>query len=40
MKANRLRRGQLIIYEGDLYRVFDALHQTPGNLRARMQCKL
>jgi len=40
MKANRLRRGQLIVFEGDLWRVFEALHQTPGNLRARMQCRL
>ena len=40
MKANRLRRGQLIVFEGDLWRVFEAVHQTPGNLRARMQCRL
>jgi elongation factor P len=40
MKANGLRRGMIIKYEGDLWRVFDALHQTPGNLRARMQTKL
>jgi len=40
MKANRLRRGQLIVFEGDLWRVFEAIHQTPGNLRARMQCRL
>ena len=40
MKANRLRRGQLILFEGDLWRVFEASHQTPGNLRARMQCRL
>jgi elongation factor P len=40
MKANRLRKGDLIMFEGDLFRVFEANHQTPGNLRARMQCKL
>jgi elongation factor P len=40
MKANRLRRGDIIHYEGELWRVFEALHQTPGNLRAKMQTKL
>jgi len=40
MKANHLRRGMVILFEGDLWRVFDATHQTPGNLRARMQTKL
>jgi elongation factor P len=40
MKANKLRPGVIIKFEGDLWRVFEALHQTPGNLRARMQCKL
>jgi elongation factor P len=40
MKANQLRRGMIIKFEGDLWRVFEALHQTPGNLRARMQTKL
>lgn len=40
MKANRLRPGTIIRFEGDLWRVFEALHQTPGNLRARMQTKL
>ena len=40
MKANRLRRGDVILYEGDLWRVFEMIHQTPGNLRARVQTKL
>lgn len=40
MKANRLRAGVVILFEGDLWRVFEAQHQTPGNLRARMQTKL
>jgi elongation factor P len=40
MKANRLRKGDIITFEGELYRVFEALHQTPGNLRARMQTRL
>jgi elongation factor P len=40
MKANHLRPGVVIVFEGDLWRVFEALHQTPGNLRARVQTKL
>lgn len=40
MKANRLRPGTIIKFEGDLWRVFEAMHQTPGNLRARVQTKL
>ena len=40
MKANNLRPGVVIVFEGDLWRVFEAQHQTPGNLRARMQTKL
>lgn len=40
MKANNLRRGNIVKFEGDLWRVFDVEHQTPGNLRARVQTKL
>lgn len=40
MKANNLRRGMIVKFEGDLHRVFDVEHQTPGNLRARVQTKL
>ena len=40
MKANNLRRGNIIKFEGDLWRVFEVEHQTPGNLRARVQTKL
>jgi elongation factor P len=40
MKANSLRPGMIVRFEGDLWRVFEAIHQTPGNLRARMQTKL
>jgi elongation factor P len=40
MKANKLRVGVIINFEGDLWRVFEAIHQTPGNLRARVQTKL
>jgi len=40
MKANRLKAGDIIIFEGELWRVFQTEHQTPGNLRARVQTKL
>ena len=40
MKANNLRRGQIVVFEGDLWRVFEAVHKTPGNLRAHVQTKL
>jgi elongation factor P len=40
MKANNLRRGMMVRFEGDLWRVFEVEHQTPGNLRARVQTKL
>lgn len=40
MKANNLRRGMMVKFEGDLWRVFEVEHQTPGNLRARVQTKL
>src|SRR5436190_10834736 len=40
MKANNLRRGYIIKFEGDLWRVFEVEHQTPGNLRARVQTKI
>lgn len=40
MKANNLRRGNIVKFEGDLWRVFEVEHQTPGNLRARVQSKL
>src|SRR5262245_42246081 len=40
MKANNLRRGMIVKFENDLWRVFGVEHQTPGNLRARVQTKL
>ena len=40
MKANHLRKGMIIKFEGDLWRVFMVEHQTPGNLRARVQSKI
>ncbi|MBK6428231.1 MAG: elongation factor P [Blastocatellia bacterium] len=40
MNANAIRRGHIIIYNGEPYRVLDFQHRTPGNLRAFVQCKL
>ena len=40
MKANNIRRGNIVKFEGDLWKVFEVEHQTPGNLRARVQTKL
>jgi len=40
MKANHMRRGMIVKFEGDLWRVHEVEHQTPGNLRARVQTKL
>lgn len=40
VQATRLRKGNLIQWEGGLYRVVDLYHITPGNKRAHVQCKL
>ena len=40
MKASTIRRGTVILYNKQPYRVMDALHSTPGNLRAKMQLKM
>lgn len=40
MKASGLRKGTVILYEKTPYRVMEANHSTPGNLRARVQTKL
>ena len=40
LNANQLRKGMVIDFEGAPCKVLDAQHQTPGNLRARMQTKL
>jgi len=39
-QANRLRPGSVIIYNGDLCRVTNVTHLTPGNLRALVQAKM
>src|SRR4029079_3247738 len=40
MNANHIRRGNIIIYNGEPHRVMDFQHRTPGNLRAFVQVKL
>jgi elongation factor P len=40
MRASDIRRGQAVIIEGKLYVVTNADHNTPGNLRAKVQFKL
>jgi len=40
MKANDIRRGTVIMYNGAPHRVIDFHHHTPGNLRAMVQTKL
>ena len=38
--ATQIRRGMIILFEGQLCKVVDFRHHTPGNLRAMMQTKL
>ena len=40
MKANDIRKGQVIKVNGDLFTVLWFAHRTPGNLRAFVQVKL
>jgi elongation factor P len=40
MRASEVRRGQAVIIDGKLYLVTNADHNTPGNLRAKVQFKL
>jgi elongation factor P len=40
IQATRLRKGMLVQFEGDLYRVDDTNHLTQGNKRGHIQCKL
>ncbi|MBN1283054.1 MAG: elongation factor P [Proteobacteria bacterium] len=40
VQANRMRAGNVIIYNGDLCRVLSVTHLTPGNLRAMVQAKM
>jgi elongation factor P len=40
IQATQLKRGMVIKHEGDLYRVVEAQHKTPGNLRGMVQAKI
>jgi len=40
MQATQLRVGNIIEHEGQLWRVMQATHRTPGNKRGFMQAKL
>ena len=40
MRASDIRRGQAVIIDGKLYVVTNADHNTPGNLRAKVQFKM
>jgi elongation factor P len=40
MRANQIRRGMIILHNGQPHRVLDCRHHTPGNLRAMMQTKM
>jgi len=40
MRASDIRRGQAVIIEGKLFVVTNADHNTPGNLRAKVQFKM
>src|SRR5579871_5373157 len=40
MRASEVRRGQAIIVDGKLFVVTNADHNTPGNLRAKVQFKM
>jgi elongation factor P len=40
MQANDLRRGMVVKFNGDLCKVMEFNHHTPGNLRAMVQAKL
>jgi len=40
IQATQLKRGMCIKHQGDLYRVVEAMHKTPGNLRGMVQAKI
>jgi len=40
MKATNIRKGQLLLVEGELFRVLNMDHVTPGKGRAHIQTKL
>lgn len=40
MPATQIRRGNVILFNGEPHRVIDFHHHTPGNLRAMVQAKM
>jgi len=40
MRASEIRKGQAVIFDGKLFVVTGADHNTPGNLRAKVQFKM
>jgi elongation factor P len=38
--ATELRAGNIVVYNGQLHRVLQVVHVTPGNWRGMVQCKL
>jgi elongation factor P len=40
MPATQIRRGNVILFNGDPHRVIEFHHHTPGNLRAFVQAKM
>ena len=40
IQATQLKRGMCIKHDNDLYKVFEAQHKTPGNLRGLVQAKI
>jgi elongation factor P len=40
IQATQLKKGMCIKHENDLYRVVEAQHKTPGNLRGMVQAKI
>src|SRR5690349_3641959 len=40
MRASDIKKGQAVVIDGKLYVVTGADHNTPGNLRAKVQFKL
>ena len=40
MKAKDIRKGSVIMYKNEPFKVMDFHHHTPGNLRAMVQTKL
>jgi elongation factor P len=40
IQATQLKRGMCVKHDNDLFRVVEAMHKTPGNLRGLVQAKL